>query len=229
MSVANKIINKFHSSKFLGKIFHTLDYCLQRELKDCETVLDLGCGPSSPLQHCSWIKYSVGVEIFKPYLEQSKKARIHSEYLNKNIEDLNFKDNSFDAVIMIDVLEHLDKKTGLEILKKAERWAKRKVIINTPNGFIGQPAIDKNPYQKHRSGWTHQEMMRLGFKCHGLAGLKFLRKDKEEGADMGDNLTVSIRFKPRFFWFIIATFSQIFTYYFPRLAFELFCKKSNQR
>jgi len=37
-----KIINYLHKSKFLGAIFHTIIYSLQTELKDCETVLDLG-------------------------------------------------------------------------------------------------------------------------------------------------------------------------------------------
>jgi SAM-dependent methyltransferase len=187
--------------------------------------LDLGCGPSSPLRHCSWIKYSVGVEAFKPYLEKSKEKKIHTKYLYEKIENLDFPENSFDAVIMIDVLEHLPKETALSVLIKAEKWAKKKVILSTPNGFVGQPIIDENPYQKHQSGWACQEMARLGFRCHGLAGLKFLRKGKEEGADMGDDLTVSIRFKPRLLWFAIATVSQLFTYYFPNLAFELFCIK----
>jgi SAM-dependent methyltransferase len=220
----SKLISRFYHNKVVGKIVHTLGYCLQRELSNCETVLDLGCGPSSPLQHCPWIKYSVGVEIFKPYLEKSKKAGIHTKYLNKRIEDLSFSDNSFDAVIMIDVLEHLSRKTALNVLKKAEKWAKKKVIVNT-NGFVGQPVIDENPYQRHRSGWTCQEMKKLGFRCYGLAGLKFLRKEKDPGADMGDDLTISIRFEPKSFWFAIAVLSQILTHNFPTLAFELFCIK----
>jgi len=39
------VINQLHKSRLLGATFHTLDYCLQKELSDCETVLDLGCGP----------------------------------------------------------------------------------------------------------------------------------------------------------------------------------------
>jgi len=223
MSFLNSLIEKFHKSLFWGRIFHTLNYCLQKELKDCESVLDIGCGPSSPLQYCKWIKYSVGVEPFKPYLEESKKRRIHTKYINKKIEDLDFPENSFDAVIMIEVLEHLPKKVGREILKKAEKWARKKVIISTPNGFIDQPSVDKNPYQEHKSGWTIRELSSIGFKCRGLAGLKFLRKPKNESDSMGEDLTVSLRFKPKIFWFFVATLSQIFTYFIPQLAFELFC------
>jgi len=218
------IINKLHKLNFLGKIFHTLDYCLQRELKNCKTVLDLGCGPSSPLQYCKNIKYSVGVEMFHSYLKKSKEKQIHSEYLEKKIEGLDFPENSFDAVVMIEVLEHLSKKEGKRILKKAERWAKEKIVVSTPNGFIKQKAVDNNPLQEHLSGWNIEEIKKMGFKCHGLAGLKFLRQEVQNDT-MGDDLMTSIRFCPRFFWFIVASFSQIITYFLPRLAFELFSIK----
>ena len=205
-------------------IFHTLDHCLQEELCDCESVLDLGCGPSSPLQFCKNIKYSLGVEAFELYLSESQKKKIHTEYSAKKIEELDFPENSFDAVIMIEVLEHLPEDVGLGILKKAEKWAKKKIIVSSPNGFIKQKEVDNNPLQKHLSGWDWKKMKKFGFKSQGLAGWKFLRQEVENDT-MGDDLTTSIRFRPRFFWFLIATISQIFTYYFPVLAFELFSVK----
>lgn len=151
----SKIINKLHKSMLLGRIFHTLDYCLRRELKDCKTVLDLGCGPSSPLQYCKDIEYSVGVETFKPYLEKSKDKKIHTEYIEKKIEEIDFPEDSFDAVIMIEVLEHLSKKTGKDIIKKASKWTRKKVIISTPNGYFSMDAVDKNNFQRHLSGWGY--------------------------------------------------------------------------
>jgi SAM-dependent methyltransferase len=218
------LISKLHKSKVLGAIFHTLDYCLQRELSGCESVLDLGCGPSSPLQFCKNIKYSVGVEAFEPYLSESQKKKIHTEYISKKIEELDFPENSFDAVIMIEVLEHLPEKTGLEILKKAEKWAKKKVIVSSPNDFIAQKAVDGNELQKHLSGWDYKRMKKLGFKSYGLAGFKFLRQEVENDT-MGNDLANSIRYSPKLFWFIIATLSQILTYYIPFWSFELFSKK----
>jgi hypothetical protein len=85
-------------------LFHTVTYSLQQELKDCESVLDLGCGPDSPVKLCPNIKYSVGVETYKPYLTKSKKNKIHSKYVEKNIFDVDFKEKSFDAVILIEVI-----------------------------------------------------------------------------------------------------------------------------
>jgi len=164
------------------------------------------------------------VETFKPYLEESKRKKIHTEYIEKKVEEVDFPDKSFDAVILIEVLEHLPEKQGYEILKKAEKWAKKKVIVSMPNGFLPQKALDGNPFQKHLSGWSIETMKGLGFHCRGLAGFKFLRQEAPvSGA--GDDFMASIRLRPRFFWFIVATLSQLVTYPFPADAFELFCIK----
>ena len=101
----------------------------------------------------------------------------------------------------------------------------KKIIITTPNGFIPQKEVDFNPLQKHKSGWTVKEMKKLGFTTKGLAGLKFLRDNSEKETMNDNNLTASIKYSPKLFWFTFATFSQIFTYLFPEKAFELFCVK----
>jgi SAM-dependent methyltransferase len=221
------VVNLLHKSKFLGAIFHTLDYCLQKELRDCETVLDLGCGPSSPIQYCQNVKRSVGVEPFAPYLEKAQKRQTHSEFLAKKIEELDFPERSFDAIMMIEVLEHLPKEEGLKIIEKARKWARKKVIISSPNGFLAQKEIDGNPWQKHLSGWDYREMKGLGFEIGGLAGWKWLRQENETEA-MDNNILTSIRFRPKIFWFVVATISQLVIYYFPEKAFELFCVKEKK-
>jgi SAM-dependent methyltransferase len=139
--------------------------------------------------------------------------------------ELDFKDNSFDAVIMIELIEHLLEKTSLKILKKAERWARKKVIVSSPNGFLRQGETDGNPWQKHLSGWSLERMRSLGYQCRGLAGLKLLRQENQSDTMSGEDLMSSVKYRPRFFWFAIATLSQVVTYRVPRLAFELFSVK----
>ena len=219
------LVSSIYHNKLFETIFPTHVYVLKLELKDCESVLDLGCGPDSPLQYCSNVQHSVGVEAFQPYLEESKKKQLHSEYVSKKIRDLDFEENSFDAVIMLEVIEHLEEQEGLEVLKKLEKWARKKVIISTPNGFFPQKAVDNNPMQVHLSGWDIPKIKSLGFnRFKGLAGLKYLRAEIDHDT-MGDDLFISIKYKPKFFWFIIATLSQILTYRLPNLAFGLFCVK----
>lgn len=66
------------------KLFPNWTKELKRELSNCDTVLDLGCGCNSPLQYCN-TPFSVGVELFDPYLEESKKKSIHTQYIKADV------------------------------------------------------------------------------------------------------------------------------------------------
>lgn len=222
--IIQKLIKLFYHLPPFERLFHTTVYLLKSELTGCQTVLDLGCGPDSPIQYCPNINYSLGVEPYLPYLKKSRAKKIHSKYIQAKIETLTFPKKSFDAVIMIEVLEHLPKAVGLSVLKKAEGWAKKKVIITTPNGLVPQQEIDDNKLQKHLSGWTATQMSALGYKVRGLSGLKDLRSNQEKDS-MNQDLTSSIRYSPKLIWFFLATLSQAVTYYFPKWAFEIFCSK----
>jgi len=222
-----KLIDEIYHHRLFSWLFSTTVFCLRKNLEDCESVLDLGCGPSSPLQYCKNVKYSVGVDIFQPYLEESKRRKIHTEYIEKEIEEVDFPQKSFDAVILIEVLEHLSEEKGYEILKKARKWARKKILVSTPNGFVFQGERDGNPKQKHLSGWDLQKMRSLGFRCWGLAGFKFFHQGTESDIPATESdFTASIRFRPKVFWFTVAAISQLITYYFPSLAFGLFCVKN---
>lgn len=186
---------------------------LRKELADCNTVLDLGCGFNSPLQHCN-IPFTVGVELFAPYLEESKKKAIHNQYIKADIREIEFEPKSFDAVFASEVLEHLTKQEGYQLLKKVEGWARKKVIITTPNLYLWQNGYDDNPFQEHKSGWSSVELKSLGFKVYGMNGWKRLKGYK-----------ASIKYKPAFLWARISDLTQKVTYFYPRLAFQLFAVK----
>lgn len=186
---------------------------LKKGLANCDTVLDLGCGYSSPLQHCN-VPFSVGVELFDPYLQETEKKAIHSKYIKADIRKVEFERKSFDAAIAIEVLEHLTKQEGNELLKKMERWATKKVIIATPNGYLWQNGYHGNPLQQHKSGWSSVELKELGFKVCGVNGWRRLRGYK--GA---------VKHKPAFLWARISDLTQKITYHYPNLAFQLFAVK----
>ncbi len=226
MSMNNYIEKLYHNST-LSKLFHTSVYCLQKELKDCESVLDLGCGPSSPLQYCSNIKYSVGVECFKSYFDETKKKHIHSKYLNTNIFDLDFAENEFDAVIMIEVIEHLQRDLGEKIINKIEKWAKKKVIITTPNGFFPMGSVDGNDFQRHLSSWNVLDFDSRGFRCFGMGGAKFMytKENNVDSLSSKDSAYSNIKYRPKKLFYIINALFQIVIFYSPEYAFEIFAVK----
>ncbi len=225
-SPLHALINSLYHNPVIARIFHTSVYCLQRELRGMEKVLDLGCGPDSPLKHCR-ISYSVGVEGYPAYAQASREKGIHQEYVVKDLREVEFPDRSFDAVVMVEVIEHLEAAEGQALLKKAERWAKRKVIVTTPNGFVAQQDKSGNPLQQHKSGWTAAGMRALGYRCYGMAGYKFLRKENDAPVmEDAEAIFATIRWRPKLFWMAVSELTQAFAYYQAPCAFGLFCVKT---
>lgn len=219
------IIQKLYHNDLISRVFHTSVYCLQRELESCDSVLDLGCGPDSPIQYCD-IDYSIGVEAYGPYIKESSQKGIHDDYVKADITDLTFSEDQFESVILIEVLEHLNKKEGLNLLTEVEKWAEKKVIISTPNGFLPQKGKDGNPLQKHRSGYKLKEMRRKGYKAYGMAGLRYLREENtSKNMEKDSSLYSSIRYNPKPIFLVISELTQLVTYYKPKYGFENFYVK----
>jgi len=178
-------------------------------LNNCKSILDLGCGRTSPLQFCK-AQFSVGVDIFEPYVWESQKQRTHTNYVLSDITTIEFKPKSFDAVICTEVLEHLSKKEGYALVRKMQIWAKGKVIISTTNGYCEQGAVDNNERQIHKSGWTVDELERFGFKVKGIRGWIGLRTFYHSKSKL-------IRFIAE----RCSDVSQKITYYFPKMSHRL--------
>ena len=186
---------------------------LKKDLADCNSVLDLGCGINSMLQNCE-TPCKVGVDSYEPYLVESKGKGIHNDYIKADIRELELEPKSFDAVILLAVIEHLTKEEGYEIIKKMETWARKKVILTTTNGYLFQDDYDGNPLQEHKSGWDVKELRNLGFEVKGIFGWKPLR-----------GYLAHPRYKPAFLWEVISGITQYITYYCPRLAFIFYARK----
>jgi predicted TPR repeat methyltransferase len=199
-----------------AKVFPDFIEELNGEIEGFSSVLDLGCGNDSPLRHFPHKLHSEGVDIFPGYIDESKITGIHDAYHNMNVLDIDkkFKSGSFDCVVALDLIEHLTKEEGFELLKKMENIAKKKVIVFTPNGFVPQGNYDSNPWQEHKSGWTAEEMRALGYRVIGVNGLKSLRGE-----------LARLRFRPKYFWWIISDLTQLFVRNRPEKAYQILCIK----
>ena len=190
---------------------------IERIISGSKSVLDVGCGADSPLKRVKKTFRSEGVDVFKESITVSKKKKIHDSYKLCDIRKLGsvYKKASFDTAIGLDVIEHLGKKESIKLIADMERIARKKVILLTPNGFYHQDAYDNNPYQVHKSAWGIEDLKRLGYRVYGLRGLKYLR---------GEYATV--KYKPWFFWGLIAFLSEPFLYFVPSLSYHLFAVKN---
>lgn len=155
-------------------------------LSDSRTVLDVGCGVGATLKEIR-CPIKIGVDVHRPYLEKAEPDEQIIK-LNFTAERLNeiFLSNSLDSVTLIDVIEHFEKEVALDVLRKAEEIAVKKVIVFTPRGFFKQIDVDHyglggESYQRHRSGWEVEDFHKLGYnvmvfsKYHDQKNLAFLQ------------------------------------------------------
>jgi len=203
--------------KIFGK-YRLVSCSIENELEKDWTILDVGCGHSSPLRLVKKTSRWVGLDIYEPYIAESKKQSIHDEYLIGDARSLPFKDNSFDCAVAIEVLEHFNKPDGLKMINEMERVARKKIILTTPNGFMETYAgPNDNPEERHLSGWNYNELKELKFRVYGLNGLKSLWTIEKGKA--------VIRFKFLILPIMLVEISKYFTYRNPSLSFQLFFVK----
>ena len=202
---------------WLSDIGDVLYYkALAWHLRDITSVLDVGCGSNSPLKKVPKHFYSMGVDAFGPSIQKSRQLGIHDAYKKCDVLaiDRMFDSKTFDAVIALDVIEHLEKKQGYELIRKMSELTKYKIIIMTPNGFYRQDPYDGNKWQIHHSGWSVDDFVRLGFTVRGIRGFRWLR---------GEYAT--LKWKPWIFWGIVSVLTEPLVYFLPRLAYQLFAVK----
>ena len=133
-------------SSGLGSLIHDHYSMFLKDLNGHSSILDVGCGVDSLVRDND--VYSVGCDIHAPYLLESRDLKQHDGYVQCDLnENLPFKDNSFDLALCADVVEHLEKEKGFNLLAELERVARKKVVVITPNGFIEQNIYDENAYQ----------------------------------------------------------------------------------
>lgn len=189
---------------------------LEHAVTGCKTVVDIGCGTDSPIQAVSDKVKCVGIDIFRPSLEESKKKGIHNKYIHLSAFDLKKKvpDRSFDCAFACEIIEHMTKKQGHELILNMARIAKKRIIIVTPNGYVPQQSYNNNPWQKHKSGWSAEEMSKLGFRVVGLRGWKHLRGEMSY-----------LKYRPKIFFYLLSEFSQLIVRFFPKYAYQILCIK----
>jgi len=160
---------------------------IQKEILPTDTVLDLGCGimqaTTDSLTKTSRKRFArsdlllnyfrdvknlttqslvckslLGCELIDKYLEKAKNyfPVIKFDLTDNNQFDI-FKDNSFDVVIALDVVEHIEHNQTLKIIGHMERIARKKIIIYTPAKFeTNEKNVENawgmgvNPFQEHK-------------------------------------------------------------------------------
>lgn len=141
-----------------------------KTLEDVDVVLDIGCG----IMPQNFIKPVVHIccEPFDQYVTNLQK-KINNECDRHHIiikatwaEVIKFfPPKSVDSIFLVDVVEHLEKKQALHLIKKSEEIVRKQIVIFTPLGLIPQKhddgkdawGLDGGKWQEHKSGWKPED------------------------------------------------------------------------
>lgn len=150
---------------------------LKNEFNDISSVLDVGCGYDSVLKDVLSDKidvFSVGTDICFNDLIVSRQKKIHNGYVCADIKKLCFKEKSFDVVLCMHVIEHLERDMGYEVIKMFEKIAKKKIIMGIPNkARTPSYYIEEGELRTgHRSYWSAKNLSSLGYKVIPTDGIK---------------------------------------------------------
>jgi SAM-dependent methyltransferase len=145
---------------------------LRRLGVDPASTLDIGCsdGRGSEL-----LTGAAGCDIYLPALTSAREAGRRRLPTGADLRHLPFRDDAFEAVVALDVLEHFEKDEALAVLGEMERVARRVVAVLTPSGFVVQPPTENEPWQEHRCGFEAAEFEARGYEVVGVGGPKWLR------------------------------------------------------
>lgn len=151
-----------------------------------DSLLDVGCGLGTYL-HALPIRWRIALDAHAPYLEHViADVKIDSEAL----EALELMaPASVDAVICIDMIEHVEKWRGRLILQQMRRVAKEVVAVFTPLGFHPQEGdawdMGGEIWQRHRSGWLPGDFEMHGYVAETWSDFSHGKPDLPSGALWG--------------------------------------------
>jgi SAM-dependent methyltransferase len=174
-------------------------------------ILDIGCGRYSAVSQVIKTQsfYAIGLDIFEPNVRASNRRGIYQGVICADVRALPIKDKQFDLIILLEVLEHLDKEDGQKALRELERVSREAILLTTPIGTSPHRDYYGNPHEEHRYVWGLEELKASGFVIRG----KGIR-----GLTVGDRWWSSSTMFFRPLQYIIYIVGTAFSYFFPIMA-----------
>ncbi len=130
-----------------------------------ESILDIGCGcgkygflAREYLRDCPWmpnwvtVKRVDAVEVFENYIKDIHRLIYDNIYIG-DITELEI--GEYDLILMVDVIEHIEKTKALELVEKLKH--KGKLLIITPKEFMVHPERYGNKHEEHISHFTYED------------------------------------------------------------------------
>lgn len=151
-------------------ITHSLQHILNCKP---ESVLDVGCGfglwgflcrmyldvYNGRVQPEEWKARIDGIELFEPYIQAHHRA-VYNRISIGDIRALAPEIEAYDLIIAGDVIEHLEKDEGRQVIAQLFAKARRALLVNIPLGSgWDHPEAYGNPGELHRSQWYPEDFL----------------------------------------------------------------------
>ncbi len=120
------------TSRALAAKRERYDRVLQAGLPGKARILDLGCNDGSFSKLLQEKGYEVTGVDFPEIIERAKRQHPDLDFIAHDIEELDFPERSFDAVIALGLIEHI--LHDIELLEKAYKWLDigGRIFLTTP-------------------------------------------------------------------------------------------------
>lgn len=194
-----KLSDEFHNAYTKNNIYADksrsgrLAFIMQDLSLENKSVLDIGCGPGVQFGEYTKRNSFTGIDISSDALELAAQNG-YAVHLGDVSKELPFSDESFDVVVLTDILEHVVEP--LELLKEAARVLKADghAIISLPNHFFLSQRIAIMLGRGLVLAWeNHQE-----FQDWNYFHLRFLRSTSVSSLTRSANFKLIVDYSGRF-------------------------------
>lgn len=131
-----------------------------------KTVVDIGPGSGTYVKliredaQCCVDATWIGVEIWKPYIEEFKLESRYDQVLNQDVRTVDWAALNPDVVIAGDVLEHMTKEDAVALVDRILQVSDM-LIVSIPIRHMPQDEhAYPNPHEAHvKDDWSHDEVV----------------------------------------------------------------------
>lgn len=110
-------------------------------------------------KHSQWDIRIDGSEIYDDYLLPHIQYIYDRIYLGDICNTINGM-HSYDVILMLEVLEHISKEKGIELIRSIKNLTNSLLIVSFPRSLKGDEGSDwPNTYERHLCLWTKDELM----------------------------------------------------------------------
>ena len=156
-------------NRLIDRFFGAAKALLEQALPNRAHVLEVGCGPgysTARIKNWRGVTHLAAGEPDAAMLELARRINPDIEFIKESVYCLPHPDNSFDAVIMLEVLEHLEDPSAA--LAELHRVSRGVVLISTPreplwralNCARGKYLADLGNTPGHIQHWSSRGLMR---------------------------------------------------------------------